>query len=101
MTAPTDLDTATAQRIHYTDPRIQAIAQARHHLNGDQRPYSSLTWDERHALREHARDWLRAAVAAGLLPRVEPSTGRADAVVPLDVDPGTGRPAAPAREGEQ
>lgn len=93
----TGQDAATL--IHYTDPRITALAAAGYadSVLQDGRPWHDLDWHEQHAWRTAARDWLRAAVAVGLLPRVIPSTGQALAAVPLDVHPADGRPRTGSR----
>ncbi|KPI33346.1 hypothetical protein OV450_1434 [Actinobacteria bacterium OV450] len=82
-----------AARCHFTDPRIAALASTAHAADPDDgRAWHELDWHEQHVWRTHARNWLRAAVAVGLLPLVEPATGDALAAVPLDVRPGDGRP---------
>ncbi|WP_019060026.1 NUDIX hydrolase [Streptomyces prunicolor] len=90
------LNTTDASRVHYTDPRVRALAYTRWHLTtgGTHTDWLALGKDNPAALIEGARDWLRAAVALGLLPLVEPSTGRALSTVPLSVDPSTGTPAS-------
>lgn len=99
---PTEPTPATgpeaAAAVHYTDPRVNALARAAHAATGgDARPWSDLHWHEQHEWRTGARDWLRIAVALGLLPRVIPSTGQALAAVALDVRPGDGRPRTGSR----
>ncbi|MFF4388539.1 hypothetical protein ACFY0G_17430 [Streptomyces sp. NPDC001552] len=80
-------------RLHFTDPRIAALSKTAHATSPDDtRAWHELDWAEQHVWRTAARDWLRVAVAVGLLPLVEPSTGDALAAVPLDVRPGDGRP---------
>ncbi|MFF4292166.1 hypothetical protein ACFY0N_00750 [Streptomyces vinaceus] len=82
-----------AARLHFTDPRIAALASTAHAATPeDTRAWHELDWHEQHVWRTHARDWLRVAVTVGLLPLVEPATGDALAAVPLDVRPGDGRP---------
>ncbi|MFD6935281.1 hypothetical protein ACFWAP_03865 [Streptomyces goshikiensis] len=82
-----------AARVHFTDPRIAALATTAHAATPeDTRAWHELDWHEQHGWRTHARDWLRVAVTVGLLPLVEPSTGYALAAVPLDVRPADGRP---------
>lgn len=89
---------AAAGRVHFTDPRVNALARAAHaaYLE-DKREWSALDWNEQHTWRTGARDWLRTAVALGLLPLVVPSTGEALAAVPLDVQPADGLPRCGSR----
>jgi hypothetical protein len=73
----TDLDTAAAERVHYaTDPRIRQLAEARWRLTtGSTRDqWLALGKDNPEALIREARDWVRAAVAAGILPPPERNT---------------------------
>ncbi|MGW1989648.1 hypothetical protein [Embleya sp. NPDC001921] len=82
-----------AGRLHFTDPRITALAEAAQAaFEDDDRPWDVLDWHQKHVWRTAARDWLRAAVTVGLLPLVDPSTGTALATVTLHVCPGDGRP---------
>lgn len=82
-----------AQAVHFTDPRIVALSRAAHAATrDDDRPWAQLSFDEQHVWRTNAREWLRAAVTVGLLPRIVPSTGNALGAVPLDVRPADGRP---------
>lgn len=83
-----------AARLHFTDPRVTALSQTMHAASdvAGKRPWHMLDWNEQHVWRTAARDWLRAAVAAGMLPLVDPTTGDALAAVPLDVRPDDGRP---------
>lgn len=63
---PDDLDVA-AMNIHYTDERVRLLAEARYRLAGNTPvPFGVLVRTEPRLIEE-ARDWLRAAVAAGLL----------------------------------
>ncbi|MCX5326347.1 hypothetical protein [Streptomyces sp. NBC_00120] len=87
-----------APRLHYTDPRVSALSMAAYGVTDSTgRPWDALDWNEQHAWRTAGRDWLRAAVATGLLPLVVPSTGQALAAVPLDVRPLDGRPRTGSR----
>lgn len=67
-----DLNTQAAQRVHYTDPRVRRLAYARYHLatGGTRMEWLAPGPDNPDALAliSEAQDWLRAAVAAGLLP---------------------------------
>jgi DNA-binding XRE family transcriptional regulator len=72
-----DLDAAAAERVHYaTDPRIRQLAEARWRLTtGSTRDqWLALGKDNPEALIREARDWVRAAVAAGILPPPERNT---------------------------
>ncbi|MFI0827216.1 hypothetical protein ACH4Q7_22485 [Streptomyces roseolus] len=93
---PPSVGPEAADRVHFTDPRVNALARSLHarSTGGD---YNLLPWDDKHAFRTAARDWLRAAVDIGLLPLVVPSTGEALAAVALDVRPGDGRPRVGSR----
>ncbi|WP_424893473.1 hypothetical protein [Streptomyces sp. XH2] len=73
-----------AAQIDDTDPRVRALALTRKELDGDRRPAA-----ERH---REAHAWLRAAVAAGLLPMISPATGKALHQVELNIDRLTGYP---------
>ena len=88
-----------AATVSFEDPRVTALSTTYHRLGDDPRLWDELGWDERHLLRRAARDWLRAAVAAGLLPPVDAATGRALATVPQSVCPVLGTPRAD-QEGE-
>ncbi|MFC8676747.1 hypothetical protein ACFUEN_29180 [Streptomyces griseorubiginosus] len=74
---PPDLNPADAAKVHYTDPRVRALAFARWHLTtgGTHDEWLWLGKDNPAALIQDARDWLRAVVALGLLPLINPSTG--------------------------
>lgn len=76
-TTPSRLDNldAAAMNIHYTDERIRRLAEARYRLTGnDPVPFGVLIRADP-CLIEEARDWLRVAVAAGLLPAKETDRG--------------------------
>lgn len=90
------LNSGDASLVHYTDPRVRALAYTRWHLTtgSPHTDWLALGKNNPAALIEEARDWLRAAIALGLLPLVEPSTGRALSTVPLSVDPSTGAPSS-------
>ncbi|WP_433382752.1 hypothetical protein [Streptosporangium sp. CA-115845] len=64
-----DLYTTAAAQVHYVDPRVRQLAYARYHLTTGGSFMSWLALGKNHpdALIEEARDWLRAAVAAGIL----------------------------------
>lgn len=64
------LDTAAAARVHYTDPRVRDLAEARWRLEsgGTRAQWLALGKNDARALITDARDWIRAAVAAGILP---------------------------------
>lgn len=83
-----------ASKVHYSDPRVAALAKAQHALNepDDDTEWRFVSFEERDRLMTGARAWLRAAVAAGLLPLVDTSTGQALSQVSLDVGAATGRP---------
>lgn len=69
MSEPT-LNTAAANRVHYVDPRVRQLAYAAWHLQtgGTFREWLGLGKDNPDALIREARDWMRAAVAAGITP---------------------------------
>lgn len=69
ITEPT-LNTIAAAQVHYVDPRVRQLAYARYHLATGRSFMAWLALGKNHpdALISEARDWLRAAVAAGLLP---------------------------------
>jgi len=65
------LDPTAAQTVHYaTDPRIRHLAEAawRMRTGGSRMDWLCLGKDNPEALIAEAREWVRAAVAAGLLP---------------------------------
>ncbi|GIH70309.1 hypothetical protein [Sphaerimonospora thailandensis] len=72
------IDRAAAERVHYVDPRVRLLASTRWRLatGWSHRSWLGLGKNNPDALIQEARDWLRAAVAAGLLP----PPGRADIV---------------------
>jgi hypothetical protein len=63
-----DALTDAAQEVHYSDPRVRRLAEARHRLGGNASIPFGVLVHEKPELIEQARDWLRAAVAAGLIP---------------------------------
>lgn len=69
MTDPI-LNTEAAARVHYVDPRVRELAFAAWHLEtgGTFRQWLVLGKDNPDALIREARDWMRAAVAAGIAP---------------------------------
>jgi hypothetical protein len=74
-TAQPHLDIEAAQRVHYVDPRVRQLAYARYLLATGRSHSEWLALGKNHsdALIEEARDWLRAAVAAGFLSPAEES----------------------------
>lgn len=64
-----DLNADAAARVHYVDPRVRQLAEARWRLatGGTHMEWLALGKDNPEALIEEARDWVRAAVAAGIL----------------------------------
>lgn len=67
----TNLDPTAAERVHYaTDPRIRHLAEAawRMRTGGTRNDWLMLGKDNPEALISEAREWVRAAVAGGLLP---------------------------------
>ncbi|MFF4709765.1 hypothetical protein [Streptomyces sp. NPDC001297] len=64
------MDTEGAARVHYVDPRVRLLAEARWRLNtgGTRQEWLSLGKDNPEALIREGRDWIRAAVAAGIIP---------------------------------
>ncbi|MGW1102754.1 hypothetical protein [Streptomyces sp. NPDC002540] len=65
------LDPAAAATVHYaTDPRIRHLAEAawRMRTGGSRTDWLMLGKDNPAALIAEAREWVRAAVATGLLP---------------------------------
>lgn len=64
------LDPADADNVHYaTDPRIRHLAEAawRMRTGGSREDWLWLGKDNPEALIPEAREWVRAAVAAGLM----------------------------------
>ena len=64
------LDPAAAERTHFaTDPRIRHLAEAawRMRTGGTRADWLALGKDNPEALIREAREWVRAAVAGGLL----------------------------------
>ncbi|MGW2739089.1 hypothetical protein ACWC4D_33430 [Streptomyces sp. NPDC001288] len=73
-----NLDPAAAGDVHYaTDPRIRHLAEAawRMRTGGSRADWLQLGKDNPEALIAEAREWVRAAVATGLLsaPSSEPN----------------------------
>jgi len=67
----TRLDPTAAADVHYaTDPRIRHLAEAawRMRTGGTRMDWLMLGKDNPEALIAEAREWVRAAVAGGLLP---------------------------------
>lgn len=74
----TRIDPAAASNVHYaTDPRIRHLAEAAWRLRtgGSREEWLRLGKDNPEALISEAREWVRAAVAAGLMepPRDDPA----------------------------
>lgn len=69
------LDPAAAAKVHYVDRRVRQLAEARWRLKtgGTRDEWLALGKDNPEALIREARDWMRAAVGAGLLPPPEPN----------------------------
>jgi hypothetical protein len=72
MTEPV-YDPAAAATVHYVDPRVRQLAAARWRLmtGGTHQQWLALGKDHPDAQIMEARDWVRAAVAAGILPAPE------------------------------
>lgn len=71
------IDPAAARNVHYaTDPRIRHLAEVAWRLRtgGSREDWLWLGKDNPEALISEAREWVRAAVAAGLMeaPRDDP-----------------------------
>lgn len=65
-----DLDRGVAEKVHYAnEPRIRLLAQARWRLmtGGSREEWLALGKDHPDNQIREARDWVRAAVAAGIL----------------------------------
>lgn len=75
------IDRAAAERVHFTDPRVRLLASTRWRLETGwtHRAWLALGKDNPDALIREARDWLRAAVAAGLLQPYDPDVEDEDA----------------------
>lgn len=60
----------SAAHVHFTDPRVRELALARYRLKtgGSRTDWVMLGKNHPDAMISEAKDWLRAAVAAGLLP---------------------------------
>ncbi|MFD4315051.1 hypothetical protein [Streptomyces sp. NPDC058548] len=78
-----------AAKVHYVDNRARRMAEAywRLETGGTRDDWLALGKDNPEACIQHGRDWLRAAVAAALLPLIDPATGMAITPVSLDIDP--------------
>lgn len=64
------IDPAAAERVHYaTDPRVRHLAEAawRMRTGGTRMEWLMLGKNNPEALISEAREWVRAAVAAGLM----------------------------------
>lgn len=63
------IDRQAAGGVHYTDPRVRALATAYWQLETGRgyREWLALGKEDPDALIQEGRDWMRAAVAAGLL----------------------------------
>lgn len=69
------LDRTAAERVHYaTDPRIRLLAEARWRweTGGSRMDWFMLGKDNPEALIGEAREWVRAAVAIGILSPPKP-----------------------------
>ncbi|KIF00843.1 hypothetical protein PL81_38665 [Streptomyces sp. RSD-27] len=68
-----DIDREAAMSVHYVDPRVRQLAFAAWHLKtgGTFVDWLRLGKDHPDTLIAEARDWMRAAVGTGLLPRPE------------------------------
>lgn len=67
----TRLNPAAAENVHYaTDPRIRQLAEAawRMRTGGTRMDWLCLGKDNPEAMIREAREWVRAAVTAGILP---------------------------------
>lgn len=64
------LNAEAAARVHYVDPRVRLLAEARWRLQtgGTRQEWLMLGKDNPEALIREGRDWIRAAVAAGIIP---------------------------------
>lgn len=71
----TPLDREAAGRVHYaTDPRIRLLAEARWRMEtgGTRMDWLMLGKDNPEAMIREAREWVRAAVAIGILEPPKP-----------------------------
>lgn len=71
-----DLDHAAAENVHYAnEPRIRLLAQARWRMEngGSTADWLALGKDHPDNLIREAREWVRAAVAAGILEPPKPN----------------------------
>lgn len=76
------IDPAAAESVHYaTDPRIRHLAEAawRMRTGGSRMDWLMLGKNNPEALIAEAREWVRAAVAAGLLESPQDDSGWKDA----------------------
>jgi hypothetical protein len=87
----TQLDPTAAETVHYaTDPRIRHLAEAawRMRTGGSRMDWLCLGKDNPEALIAEAREWVRAAVASGLLPAPSSDPGwKADARRAAEANP--------------
>jgi len=69
------IDRDSAARVHYTDPRVRRLATARWQLQtgGTHQEWLQLGKNHPQAQIQEARDWVRAAVAASIMPPPEPA----------------------------
>ncbi|MFR0351820.1 hypothetical protein [Streptomyces sediminimaris] len=90
------LDPTAAEAVHYaTDPRIRHLAEAawRMRTGGSRTDWLKLGKNNPEALIAEAREWMRAAVAGGLLPAPSSDPAwKADAHQAADADPDTEEP---------
>jgi len=85
MTQESTYEPGHATRVHYaTDSRIRTLAQARWRMQtgGSYPEWLALGKDNPDALITEAREWVRAAVAGGVLPPPDPSPLAAALVSP-------------------
>jgi hypothetical protein len=71
-----ELDRSVTETVHYAnEPRIRLLAQARWRLNtgGSREEWLALGKDHHENLIPEARDWVRAAIAAGILEPPKPN----------------------------
>lgn len=76
MANESTFEPAAAKGVHYANyPQIRRLAQARWRLNtgGSYDDWLALGKDHPDNLISEARDWVRAAVAAGILPPPQPN----------------------------
>lgn len=76
------IDPAAAERVHYaTDPRVRHLAESmwRMRTGGSRMDWLMLGKDNPEALITEAREWVRAAVATGILEPPQDDPGWKDA----------------------